>query len=325
MNNGTLMGSPLPSWVAGKYGSALSFNGANYVEVPNSPSLKNFSAMTLLMWVKVPAFTGVYRTIVDGGFYNSPFGYLIYCNTTSNIISFALKNTAGVGVNPASVPFTPDTWMQIGFVWIGANVYSIKNGVLSAAVAFSGTMDPTSNIRLGQRLTHVWGYNGAVDTTHFFNRGLSPQEIKDDYNNFAPRNGLVAEYMFDAGVGGTIAYDAANISLEGIELPMGNISAQSYFAKSTTLQWQGGVCVTKIKVYGSYEVYTINCVENNVAWASSAASILENNMGAILTLIQVATDRVLVDAVKVKVTKVQFNVFNMTNTQRDITIMAVAV
>jgi len=36
-NNGTLLGSPAPQWVAGKFGTALSFNNSSaYVEIPNS-------------------------------------------------------------------------------------------------------------------------------------------------------------------------------------------------------------------------------------------------------------------------------------------------
>jgi hypothetical protein len=114
-----------------------------------------------------------------------------------------------------------------------------------------------------------------------------------------------------------------SISLGGTLLPMSSLTEDTKFVGSNKPQWKNGVCSPFVKVYGTYQVYTITCVENNVAWASSVAVALENSMGSVLTFIQTTDQRIPVGTVNVKVTRVQSRVFNMTSLQRDITLTAV--
>jgi hypothetical protein len=56
INNGTLAGSPPPTLVEGKFGQALSFNGADFLFVTISPSLDFQSEFTIEAWINVKAF-----------------------------------------------------------------------------------------------------------------------------------------------------------------------------------------------------------------------------------------------------------------------------
>src|SRR5215470_9681822 len=64
--NGTIVTGT--SWVAGRFGSALNFDGQNgRVVVKNSPVLEPASAVTVSAWVKSGASPGAYRYIVAKG------------------------------------------------------------------------------------------------------------------------------------------------------------------------------------------------------------------------------------------------------------------
>jgi len=170
------------SWATGKIGNALSFDGVDdYVDVLNSASLKNFSAMTIIIWIKPPAPTGAISYLIDAGYWTSPYGYLIHLDATFNNAYPYLKNTAGVAEKFTTITFTPNEWIQIGLVWDGAVAYSIKNGALLAGKAFSGTVDPTANIRLGRRLDNTAPYSGTIDEVRIYNRALRAAEIWDLY------------------------------------------------------------------------------------------------------------------------------------------------
>ena len=62
-NTGTITGA---TWVAGRYGGGLSFNGtSNVVRVASSASLNLASAMTLAAWIRPTAAQSGWRTIMQ--------------------------------------------------------------------------------------------------------------------------------------------------------------------------------------------------------------------------------------------------------------------
>jgi len=180
----TTYGRPL--WTnQGKYGYGMRFNGwDDYVEVPTSSSLQNFTAMTLLMWVNTPSFTEATRAIIDMGYYTSPYGILCYTSTGVNRYNWALKNTAGT-LSSTPVYFTPDTWEQIGFVWDGSTWWTVQNGVLSNSKGFSGTLACSPyDVFLGITNTLVYPFNGIIDEVRIYNQALTADEIRAEYEQF---------------------------------------------------------------------------------------------------------------------------------------------
>src|SRR6185369_555020 len=54
-----------PTWTAGKFGSALQFNGSSqYVQVPSSASLSQTGSMTVEAWVKPDAFNSNWNGVI---------------------------------------------------------------------------------------------------------------------------------------------------------------------------------------------------------------------------------------------------------------------
>ena len=83
-NNGAITGA---TWApAGKFGAALSFDGGDVVNVPDSASLDLTTAMTLEAWVRPTALGTTWRTVVfkeQPGYYT----YSLYASTGTGVPS----------------------------------------------------------------------------------------------------------------------------------------------------------------------------------------------------------------------------------------------
>ena len=83
-NNGTITGA---TWAAvGKFGAALSFDGGDVVNVPDSSSLDLTTAMTLEAWVRPTTLGTSWRTVV---FKEQPayYAYSLYASTGTGVPS----------------------------------------------------------------------------------------------------------------------------------------------------------------------------------------------------------------------------------------------
>jgi hypothetical protein len=68
-----------------------------------------------------------------------------------------------------------------------------------------------ANIGVLERTTKSGFFNGIIDEPRIWNRALTAQEVSDLYfNNIIPRNGLVAEYLFNEATGNTALDSSGN-------------------------------------------------------------------------------------------------------------------
>ena len=174
-NHGTLYG---PSWVAGKYGKALSFDGVNdYVEIPHSSSLNITPELTVIMWVnleQIPSGSPIilYKLAAYGPLYTylaeSPNPYLmpyIYIGGVSRC-------------SAAGSFFEYNKWYQIGFRVSYSSgtttIANILNGEILNPATYSGQMDTSLNT-----LKIDWTYDvkGIIDEFRIYNRALTAWEI----------------------------------------------------------------------------------------------------------------------------------------------------
>src|SRR4051812_12399398 len=95
-NSGATSGT---AWAAGKFGSALSFNGSGSVTIPDSSSLDLSAGMTLEAWVDPTALVSAWRTAI---FKQSSSGmvYSLYANNgaarpTGQVNILGEQNAAG--------------------------------------------------------------------------------------------------------------------------------------------------------------------------------------------------------------------------------------
>ncbi|HJZ53858.1 MAG TPA: LamG-like jellyroll fold domain-containing protein, partial [Gemmataceae bacterium] len=178
-NAGTLSNT---AWTAaGKYGSALSFNGtSSWVTVASASSLNLTGAMTLEAWVKPTALSGWQAVLLketSGG-----LAYALYANDgvprPAGYVHIGGDNEAS---GTAGLPL--NTWSYLAVTYDGANLNMYVNATLVGSLAQTGNIaTSTGTLRIGG--DSIWGeyFNGLIDEVRVYSRALQPVEIQNDMN-----------------------------------------------------------------------------------------------------------------------------------------------
>jgi len=210
------------TWTAGKSGSAIKLESGDNVVVSNSASLRGFNAMTILMWAKVTPYNGAAQYLLDGGYWNSPYGYAFRLSPTSNLGDVYLRTTNG-NLAFDDYSLTPNQWYQVGFVWNGTNFWMVKDGQFGAQQVLVGTAAPTSDVYLGSQGFSTY-LNGSIDEFMIANRSLSASEIQAHYNAGKAKH---ADWAPDGKWGSAMRFDGAN---DYVRLPSLNLSSSTLSA-----------------------------------------------------------------------------------------------
>ncbi len=248
-NTATLVGSP--SWITGKLGKALNFNGStNYATAGSSSSLNLSDTITISVWVKSPDWhpTASWRAIVD----KSSYG--IYVWPSSNILRFQLVlATTGI-VTVDSGVLNTNQWYHVVGTYdknAGANNFKIYvNGVLHDSSTQSNSIVAGNALNIG--LYSGSYFNGIMDDLRIYNRALSVAEIQQLYkqnatqvntsqNNFLT-NGLVGLWSFngkDMNWGTNKALDRSGNGNDGRLMNMSTTSSPTPGKIGSALNFRG--------------------------------------------------------------------------------------
>lgn len=198
-NDGTLAGSTLPQWDpngASKYcldffGPGGSATNSSRVEVSDSASLDiSGTELTMEAWVYYessnPPVSSVDIILNKERSYEFAVG-------SDRHVRWAIETT-GVGTwywVDSGVLVDPDAWTHIVIVYNGSDVRVYKNGELaSTPYSYSGTVEPSNNpLGIGARYSGGnwnYGFPGKIDEVAVYARVLTPEEIKEHYNNGGP-------------------------------------------------------------------------------------------------------------------------------------------
>lgn len=175
-NIGTMNGTNY--WTSsGKFGNGFSASGDDYVNVPDSASLKP-NLVTVAMWVKPNSVTGD-QGIIDKSTTLDSYQMII----TSGKFRF-LVNTGGSTHLSTTSPVAGN-WYYLAMTYDGSRMKAYVNGVNEVDVAQTGSINyDTSNIIIGAMAYSPAGYyfNGIIDEVKIYNRALSLSEIQNLYN-----------------------------------------------------------------------------------------------------------------------------------------------
>ncbi|MEY2580496.1 MAG: large repetitive protein, partial [Ilumatobacteraceae bacterium] len=178
-NNGTLTGSP--SWVAGRHGTALRFNGTtDYGVVPNSSSLNITGPITLSAWIKPERLATQY--IVKKAKIDTANGYELSLSAAGKVFfrlnQFSNLNTYRVD-STSSYPVTGTTWMHVAATYDGTTMRLYINGVLETSVAGPASIASNSQaLGIGAQGDGISLLQGTVDEARVLNRALTATEIQ---------------------------------------------------------------------------------------------------------------------------------------------------
>jgi len=171
--------SGCPTWVDGKFGKALSFDGVDDYVIANTI---NVPYLTISVWVKWFRFfeDSAGHAIVSNSNYAAD-GYMLYQATDApyNRIQ-AFVYTTSIAVIVSKTLLNTNEWYHVVLTYDGSFIKLYINGVLDNRVAQSGTIKATTNpFLIGS--TYTTGeakFNGIIDEVRIFNRALSEEEIK---------------------------------------------------------------------------------------------------------------------------------------------------
>lgn len=182
-NNNTGALSAATWSTAGRYGSALSFDGStSIVTVPDSPSLDLSSALTLEAWINPPAASQGWQNVLfkempgNGAYFLYRSGYS--AAPVGGIFTTAEQTVLGTTGPPLGA------WTHLAFTYDGTTERFYVNGVLVSSHSVSGAVQVSNGVlHIGG--DSVWGehFQGLIDEIRIYNRALSASEIQTDMNS----------------------------------------------------------------------------------------------------------------------------------------------
>ncbi len=179
-NDGTLINNP--TWLPGKIGNALTFNGTNqYATVPDDISLDITSAITLAAWVK-PGKTGTQNILKKVTGTTTPSGYELSLSSAGKVFVRFNGNVNYRVDSTVNYPADGTTWTHIAATFDGSTIRVYINGSMNNSTTPSTTFTigaNTTNLGVGAEpaSTPINYFLGLIDDARIYNRALSDSEI----------------------------------------------------------------------------------------------------------------------------------------------------
>ncbi|MBI2624650.1 hypothetical protein HYW67_04185 [Candidatus Parcubacteria bacterium] len=190
--DGTLTGGP--AWVAGKTGSALSFDGADdRVRLANGSAANVTGDITLAAWIN-PTFA------TSGALMHKDGQYTLYIYSSGRISWADSSNWSYSNFGAYNVGLRANQWQHIAVTKSGGTVKVYVDGAERLARNFGGSIGSTGSILhigcyAGGAACSSSYFAGRVDDVRIYNRALAPTEIIADMNSpVTAGNGAVQRY-----------------------------------------------------------------------------------------------------------------------------------
>lgn len=176
-----------PTFVAGKYGSAVDFNGTSQYTMLPANLLASITNFTIAAWVNWDG-GGVWQRIFDFG--NDTTQYLFLTPSSgSGTLRFAITTNSGAGEQVLeTTPLPVGQWRHVAVTRNGTTAKLYLNGAVADTKTI--TIAPASfNPALNYVGKSQWPdplFNGRVDELFVYNYALSDTEILRLSANFPP-------------------------------------------------------------------------------------------------------------------------------------------
>ncbi|MBC8470234.1 MAG: hypothetical protein H8D56_12245 [Planctomycetes bacterium] len=176
-NDGVFVGDP--KWVPGQLGGALEFDGDDYLNCGNGPSLQIRDAITITFWFNVEAFQVTWEAFMAKGddSYRTSRG-----GGTGNGTHMGISGTNAGGGNGwfnAPTIITGGDWHHMAATYDGAEAKIYIDGVLDVTSPATGQINESSyDFWIGNNSQQTGrGLNGMLDDVRIYSRALMDVEI----------------------------------------------------------------------------------------------------------------------------------------------------
>jgi len=177
-NDGILNGDP--QWVEGKIGGALEFNGDDYVNCGNGPSLQLQDAITMAFWFKVEAFQNTWEGFMAKGddSYRTSRG-----GGTGDATHMGISGTSVGGGNGwfnGTVIVTDNQWHHMAATYDGAEGRIYIDGVLDVTSPGTGQINISNyDLYIGEN-SQATGrfFHGLLDDVRIYDGALTEEQIQ---------------------------------------------------------------------------------------------------------------------------------------------------
>ena len=161
---------------------SLGFDGTNDYIQTGDPF--NYTNITVSAWVKV---TG--DSLDDSIWQNRDSlndGMVLYFDTSEYLI--CKVNGTATGADSVNA-VTAGTWNHVVGTWDGTTIKTYINGVAKNYISCSGTMDVSTNARIGKNSYNTFlSYYGNISEVAVYNSTLTASQVKTLYNGREPYN-----------------------------------------------------------------------------------------------------------------------------------------
>jgi len=238
-NNAVANGS---GFVAGKNGQGASFDGNDYIEVPDSASLDINKQVTLAAWIN-PSNTSSWRRIVAKSHTSNSIPYTMYglMFDDKNHLRMEIAKGNVQNVVNGNLVIPVNLWTHVAGVYDGSAMKIYVNGVLDNSSSLTGDID-TNNMPLSIGRS---GYNrnyfaGIIDEVRVYNISLNDSEIQALYVPTPPVGTCTdSDGGKNYSMKGTTSLGSVNYS---DSCTGGDLSVLEYFCESNQIKSESYTC-----------------------------------------------------------------------------------
>ena len=170
------------TWKAGKFGSALGFNGtSDRLQIDGSTSLNLQSAATIEAWVYPTVSQIGWRTIVQ----RQKVAYFLHASYDSGTLQpstgYNLNGATKWIASPSAIPV--NVWTHLASTYDGAGIRLYVNGVEVASQPAAGSIESNINpIWIGGNEPYGEYFQGQIDDVRIYGKALTQAQIQADMN-----------------------------------------------------------------------------------------------------------------------------------------------
>jgi hypothetical protein len=273
-NDGIAKSTGTFDWVSGISGSAIYFSDDDWVEIPDSTSLRMTNAITVEAWVKNDNISDPWSRIVTKGihFTDQYYGWLLDFQDVKEgktAVNFYVEiNGTQYSSGHSGYIIEQSKWYHIVGTFDGEYIRIYVNGEEKNKSRHPGKMTETGgpfDVFIGK--SHGWEeyLTGAVDQVGIYNRVLDIDEIKEHYIRYA------GEKQFLTGIFSTfnLRYDVVELGIRANkEVYSGKIYGIEISPYIQQPRWEG------IEVFETPEGWNLEKIGNGVRFYTQTNPLL---------------------------------------------------